>query len=76
MTKTVIITGATRGIGYVTALAFARTGANVAISGRRADRGAESLAMVWLASDQTSYINGRTIAVDGGHNIKMSVAYL
>jgi NAD(P)-dependent dehydrogenase (short-subunit alcohol dehydrogenase family) len=40
--KTVIITGATSGIGYHTALAFAKLGANVAISGRRADRGAET----------------------------------
>lgn len=42
MTKTVVITGATSGIGYSAALAFARTGANVAISGRRAQRGEEA----------------------------------
>ncbi len=42
MAKTILITGATSGIGYATALAFARQGANVAISGRRADRGAEA----------------------------------
>ncbi|NGN45206.1 SDR family oxidoreductase [Mesorhizobium sp. CGMCC 1.15528] len=39
MAKTIMITGATSGIGYASALAFAKLGANVAISGRRADRG-------------------------------------
>ncbi|WP_457325377.1 SDR family NAD(P)-dependent oxidoreductase [Roseateles sp. P5_E11] len=46
MTQTVVITGATSGIGYSTALAFAKTGANVAISGRRAQRGAEAAAEI------------------------------
>jgi len=46
MTKTIVITGATSGIGYATALAFARTGAHVAISGRRADRGADAVAEI------------------------------
>lgn len=46
MTKTIVITGATSGIGYATALAFARTGANVAISGRRADRGTQAVAEI------------------------------
>lgn len=46
MPKTIVITGATSGIGYSTALAFAKLGANVAISGRRADRGAEAAAEI------------------------------
>lgn len=37
MAKTIVITVATSGIGYTIALACARQGANVAISGRRAD---------------------------------------
>jgi NAD(P)-dependent dehydrogenase (short-subunit alcohol dehydrogenase family) len=44
--RTVVITGATSGIGYATALAFAKRGANIAISGRRADRGAEAAAEI------------------------------
>lgn len=39
MAKTVFITGATSGIGHATALAFARSGANVALVGRDAERG-------------------------------------
>jgi NAD(P)-dependent dehydrogenase (short-subunit alcohol dehydrogenase family) len=35
----VLITGALTGIGRATALAFAREGANVVVSGRRADEG-------------------------------------
>jgi NAD(P)-dependent dehydrogenase (short-subunit alcohol dehydrogenase family) len=38
--KTVLITGATSGIGRATALAFAGLGANVAVVGRDAERGA------------------------------------
>jgi len=38
-TPTVLITGALTGIGRTTALAFAREGANVVVSGRRAENG-------------------------------------
>ena len=41
LTQVVLITGASSGIGYATALAFARRGANVAVTARRADRLAE-----------------------------------
>jgi 3-oxoacyl-[acyl-carrier protein] reductase len=33
-------------------------------------------AMLWLASDRSAYVTGQVITVDGGHNIKMSVAGL
>lgn len=38
-TPTVLITGALTGIGRATALAFAREGANVVVSGRRGEAG-------------------------------------
>ena len=37
--KTVLITGATSGIGKAAALAFAKEGANVVVSGLRVDEG-------------------------------------
>lgn len=38
MEKVIFITGASSGVGYATALAFARTGAHVAVIARRAER--------------------------------------
>lgn len=38
MTQVILITGASSGIGYATALAFARREANVAVTARRADK--------------------------------------
>lgn len=52
MTKTIAITGATSGIGYAAALAFAKLGANIAISGRRTDRGQE-------AADEIERLGGK-----------------
>jgi NAD(P)-dependent dehydrogenase (short-subunit alcohol dehydrogenase family) len=38
--KVAIVTGSTSGIGAATAAAFARAGASVVVTGRRADEGA------------------------------------
>ena len=48
--KTVVITGASRGLGYVTALAVARKGAAVFMVGRRSARADESLEAIRIAS--------------------------
>jgi NAD(P)-dependent dehydrogenase (short-subunit alcohol dehydrogenase family) len=44
--KVVLITGGTAGIGRATAVAFARHGAHVVVSGRRETEGEESVALV------------------------------
>jgi NAD(P)-dependent dehydrogenase (short-subunit alcohol dehydrogenase family) len=44
--KVVLITGGTAGIGRATAIAFARHGAHVVVSGRRKAEGQESVALV------------------------------
>jgi NAD(P)-dependent dehydrogenase (short-subunit alcohol dehydrogenase family) len=44
--KVVLITGGTAGIGRATAVAFARHGAHVVVSGRRKTEGEESVALV------------------------------
>jgi NAD(P)-dependent dehydrogenase (short-subunit alcohol dehydrogenase family) len=44
--KVVLITGGTAGIGRATAVAFARHGARVVVSGRREAEGKESVAFV------------------------------
>ena len=41
--KTALVTGGTRGIGAATALALARAGADVAITGRRLDEAASKI---------------------------------
>ncbi|MGO8021208.1 SDR family NAD(P)-dependent oxidoreductase [Rhizobium leguminosarum] len=43
MAKTVVITGATSGIGRAVAIAHAKQGANVAISGRREEQGKQAV---------------------------------
>ena len=48
--KTVVITGASRGLGYVTALAVARKGAAVFMVGRRSARADEALEAIRIAS--------------------------
>ncbi|HTG08510.1 MAG TPA: SDR family NAD(P)-dependent oxidoreductase, partial [Bradyrhizobium sp.] len=54
--KTVLITGATSGIGQATALAFARRGANVAIIGRDTERGRRAIAACEGAGARASFI--------------------
>jgi NAD(P)-dependent dehydrogenase (short-subunit alcohol dehydrogenase family) len=53
---TVLITGALAGIGRATALAFAREGANLVVSGRRDDAGAALVAELRAAGAQAEFI--------------------
>ena len=53
---TVLITGALTGIGRATAVAFAREGANLVVSGRRDDAGAALVAELRALGAQAEYV--------------------
>ena len=54
--KTILITGATSGIGEATAYLFAAEGARVGVVGRREDRGAEVVDKIEQDGGQAQYI--------------------
>jgi NAD(P)-dependent dehydrogenase (short-subunit alcohol dehydrogenase family) len=54
--KVVLITGGTAGIGRATAVAFARHGAKVVVSGRRKAEGQESVALVEKAGGEGLFL--------------------
>jgi NAD(P)-dependent dehydrogenase (short-subunit alcohol dehydrogenase family) len=58
--KVVLVTGATAGIGKVTAVEFARAGAKVVVTGRREKLGAETVAQIEQAGGE-----GLFVACDG-----------
>lgn len=54
--KIVIVTGGTSGIGRATAIAFAREGAKVVVSGRRESEGAESVELIEKAGSEGLFV--------------------
>jgi NAD(P)-dependent dehydrogenase (short-subunit alcohol dehydrogenase family) len=54
--KVVLITGGTSGIGRATAVAFAREGAKVVISGRRKTEGEETVALITKAGSKGLFV--------------------
>ena len=65
--KVALITGGTAGIGRTTALAFAREGAQVALSGRREKEGNEVVAEIKAAGGEAIFIK-TDIAIDAEVN--------
>jgi NAD(P)-dependent dehydrogenase (short-subunit alcohol dehydrogenase family) len=55
--KVVLITGGTSGIGKVTAIAFAETGAKVVLTGRREKEGAEVVAQIKKTGGTAAFIS-------------------
>lgn len=62
--KVALVTGATSGIGRATAIAFARQGATVIVTGRREKEGNETLAMLRAAGGDGAFLK-LDIAVEG-----------
>src|ERR1041385_7934765 len=54
--KVALVTGATSGIGQATAIAFAREGAKVVLSGRRENEGNETVALIRKAGGEATFV--------------------
>lgn len=64
--KVVVITGAATGIGEATAHLVARAGGRVEPVGRMGKPAEIGDAVVWLLSEQSSFVTGVALPVDGG----------
>lgn len=69
--KVFLITGGTAGIGRATAVAFARQGAHVVVSGRRKAEGEESVAIVEKVGGKGLFVHADVsrVPVDGGYTL-------
>lgn len=73
--KTVLITGATAGIGRATAIAFGKAGANVAITGRREKEGLETVELVNAAGGKGLFIKAdAALEADAKRMVEETVA--
>jgi NAD(P)-dependent dehydrogenase (short-subunit alcohol dehydrogenase family) len=54
--KVAVVTGATSGIGRATAIAFAREGAKVVVSGRREKDGSETVAVIRKSGGEATFV--------------------
>lgn len=54
--KVALVTGATSGIGRATAVAFAREGARVVVTGRRVEEGQETVRLLQAASGEGLFV--------------------
>src|SRR5438876_9742243 len=54
--RVALVTGATSGIGRATAVAFAREGAKVVVSGRRESEGSQTVALIRKAGGEATFV--------------------
>ena len=73
--RTILITGATGGIGFYSALGLAKTGARVLITGRNRERGEAAAARIRDESDNRDvvFVQGDVSSIDGIDDLALEV---
>ncbi|HTU96426.1 MAG TPA: SDR family oxidoreductase [Solirubrobacteraceae bacterium] len=67
--QTALVTGATGGLGRATALALARSGADVVIHGRSAERGNEVIDQISAAGGRAFFVGADVSTIDGAREV-------